>query len=418
MLRFCLLVVGLWAIFAPAVHAHDVRGTVVFLDIGEARVHAEVQLPVQELRAALKLSAAAKVPLPNAERLSQYVRSHFGATTPSGEPFALDVLSVGPQRIDDGDCVVAHIVLGAPSGSSARAFVLRSDLILHEVMTHNAYVFVRRDLQSGLVQGRPELLGMLHFQSKFLEVDRSRGTRWQGFCATFRLGVRHIAEGTDHLLFLLVLLLPASLVAKGRRWAEKASVRRSALQIVAIVTAFTLGHSLTLLLGSLQIVSVSARAVEVLIAVSILVSAIHAITPLFPGREAWISGGFGLVHGLAFATVLRGLSLDPTTLVVSVLGFNLGIEAMQLAVVAFTMPWLLLLSRSASYAWLRIAGALVAGAASLVWIAERAFGVRTPFAAWIEQIASHGLWWLAGLAVVAVASQWKRPRLPPVSARD
>src|SRR5580704_10928153 len=130
-----------------------------------------------------------------------------------------------------------------------------------------------------------------------------------GFASVFRLGMRHIAEGTDHLLFLLALLLPAPLMVVGSRWVGFAGVRRSLLRILKIVTAFTVGHSITLALAALGLVRVPSRPIEVLIAVSIFVSAAHALRPLFPGREAAIAAFFGLIHGLAFATTLAELGL-------------------------------------------------------------------------------------------------------------
>lgn len=136
-----------------------------------------------------------------------------------------------------------------------------------------------------------------------------QGFTWSGFAGAFHLGVHHIAEGTDHLLFLLTLLLPAPLLALAGRWNGHATVCRSLMQILRIVTAFTLGHSLTLGLSSFDLVRLPSRPVEVLIAVSILVSAIHAMRPLFPGREAIIAASFGLIHGLAFASVLNELGV-------------------------------------------------------------------------------------------------------------
>lgn len=83
--------------------------------------------------------------------------------------------------------------------------------------------------------------------------------------------MRHIAEGTDHLLFLLALLLPAPLLVFRPRWAGFAGVRHSVLQILKVVTAFTIGHSITLALAALGLVRVPSRPIEILIAFSILV---------------------------------------------------------------------------------------------------------------------------------------------------
>src|SRR5206468_3636291 len=164
----------------------------------------------------------------------------------------------------------------------------------------------------------------------------------------------------DHLLFLLALLLPAPLIVFGSRLAGFAGVRRSVLRILKIVTAFTIGHSITLALATLGLVRVPSRPIEVLIAVSILVSAIHALRPLFPGKEAGIAAFFGLIHGLAFAATLGELGLGRWERVAGILAFNLGIETMQLVVVAVTMPSLVLMSRTRAYPFLRIGGALFA----------------------------------------------------------
>ena len=118
--------------------------------------------------------------------------------------------------------------------------------------------------------------------------------------------------------------------------------------------------------------------VESAIALSILVSAVHALVPIFRGREVFIAGGFGLVHGLAFAATLTGFGFDPLTMVSSVLGFNLGIEAVQLLVILAAMPWLVLLARSRVYGPFRITGAALTGIAAAAWLAERAFGWANP----------------------------------------
>jgi hypothetical protein len=223
-----------------------------------------------------------------------------------------------------------------------------------------------------------------------------------GVPAMFRLGMRHIAEGTDHLLFLIALLLPAPLLAIRFRWAGSGDIRHSLLQILRVVTAFTIGHSVTLGLGAWGIFSLPSRPVEVLIAVSVLISAIHALRPLFPGREPMIAAAFGLVHGLAFATTLQNLGVDAWQRLASILGFNLGIETMQLIVVAAILPSLLLLSRTPAYNFFRVAGALFAASASLGWIIERLSGLDYSVDAVVNSIAQRGVWIALFLVVMGI----------------
>jgi hypothetical protein len=236
-------------------------------------------------------------------------------------------------------------------------------------------------------------------------MPRAAADDWSGFGAAFRLGMHHIAEGADHLLFLLALLLPAPLLARQRRWNGSAGISGSLLRIIGVVTGFTLGHSFTLVLAGLGLVRVPGMPVEVLIAVSILISAIHALRPLFPGREVAIAAFFGLIHGLAFATVLDQLGLGSWDRMVNLLGFNLGIELVQLLAVAAILPSLLLLSRTQAYALPRIAGALFAALAALAWIAERLLGWETPVD-FVVGAAAFRAPLLAGLLFLVSLAWW------------
>lgn len=94
---------------------------------------------------------------------------------------------------------------------------------------------------------------------------------------------------------------------------------------------------------------------------------------------------------------------DRSTLGLSVLGFKLGVEAMQFLVVAMTMPWLILLGRSRSYRYLRISGACLGAVAACGWLAERAFGLQTPVPPVVEAAAAHAVWGVGALAIVALA---------------
>jgi len=107
---------------------------------------------------------------------------------------------------------------------------------------------------------------------------------------------------------------------------------------------------------------------------SCLRSIVHAIRPVFPGKEAHVAAGFGLVHGLAFATVLADLKLAAGPMALSILGFNLGIELTQLFVVTVTVPWLILLSLTPAHRWVRLSGEVLAAIAAAGWIVNRLSG--------------------------------------------
>lgn len=406
---FVLAIVAL--LVALPAEAHPARTSAVFLDLGERVIEAELQLPLDQLGLALErpLDASPRTVVTDlGADLPRYVTSHVVATTPDGRPFGVEMLSAAPASIDGADSLVVHLALTPPDGASTRMFTLRYDVILHRVVTHKIFVSVRRDFKNAVFSEHPELLGVARLQRETLIVDRTKGSWWRGVASVFALGTRHIAEGTDHLLFLLVLLLPAPLLARNRRWAEAGGMARSAKEIVKIVTAFTVGHSITLIFAATNVLRVPSRPVEILIALSIVVSAIHAFRPLFAGRERFIAAGFGLVHGLAFASTLADFGFDSWTLAMSVLGFNLGIEAMQLLVVLLVMPSLVLLSRTTAYPALRLGGAAFAALTATGWVGERAFGLFNPMSAVVEIVFQHGLLAAGLLAIAAGALEIRR----------
>ena len=211
--------------------------------------------------------------------------------------------------------------------------------------------------------------------------------------------MEHIREGSDHLLFLIVLLIPAPLLAVQRKWGGYAGTRTTLRRLAGIVTAFTIGHSLTLAAGATGLIRMPAQPVEVLLAVSILVSAIHAWRPLFPGREGWVAAFFGLIHGLAFASVITELQLGATQLAGAILAFNLGIDAMQIAIVLAISPCLLMLAQTRVYPKVRTLGAGFSGATASAWGVERIFSMTNPLDSTIGWLAASG-WWLLIMATL------------------
>ncbi|MFT4229341.1 MAG: HupE/UreJ family protein [Microbacterium sp.] len=411
-----LATAGALAATAPA-SAHPMPHSVVSLRVGETHVTAAVELPLDDLTLAVgadPLGGDGVLDAAEADAVAAYLADHLAVSSPDGATWATEITDVQASEAEQTDTgayqeLVAEAVLTPPAGESTRAFTLDDDAIIHQVITHRILVVVDSDWLGGTVEHTTEV-GVIRVDSATgtiapLEVDLGAGSAWAGYCAMFGLGASHILEGTDHLLFLLVLLLPAPLLARRRRWAGPAPVRQAFRRILAITIAFTIGHSATLAIASLTRLEIPAAPVEALIAVSILVGALHALRPLFPGREALVAGAFGLIHGTAFSFTLAELRLDTGQLVLSLLGFNLGIEAMQLGVVALVLPALVLASRSRRYAILRIAGATLTAIAAIGWMLDR-LGLANPIAQLADGIIGYqGLVlaaiWICGLALWA-----------------
>ena len=194
------------------------------------------------------------------------------------------------------------------------------------------------------------------------------------FGAYVRHGVWHIWIGFDHILFLLSLLLPAVLVAATGRPSD--NIRACFIDVLKVVTAFTLAHSITLTLASLQLIALPSRWVESAIAASVVLAALNNLVPLFRGRRPLAAFAFGLLHGFGFASVLGDLGLPRDALLGGLLGFNAGVELGQLAIVAAFLPLAYLLRHSWFYRRLMGAGSALIALLATVWLVERAFDLR------------------------------------------
>lgn len=400
---------------------HPARTSAVFVDLYDDAVALEFEIPVDQLGLALdRPGEPVAALLGDADGLRTYLAEHVGARTPAGDAFPVSIGGLSSAVIDGAEHLVAAVELKAPTSDASEHFTLACDPVLHRVVSHKLFVSVRRDFRNGVFADGPEPVGVLRYQNDTLAIDRRGGSFWTGVSAVAGHGMRHIAEGTDHLLFVLVLLVVAPLAARAGRWEVEPSVGAAVRRILVIVTAFTLGHSLTLALGVLGVVRLPSRPVEIVVAVSILVSAVHAIRPLFAGRELWIAAGFGLVHGLAFATALADLGYGGVTMLASLVAFNLGIEVMQIAVIAATMPWLLMLRDTRLYTLLRGSLAVFAGVMAIGWILERAWDVPNLVAPAADALFAHAGLVLAALAGIALvrAVQLVRRQLAPGTAQE
>ncbi|MGZ8267693.1 MAG: HupE/UreJ family protein, partial [Burkholderiales bacterium] len=182
--------------------------------------------------------------------------------------------------------------------------------------------------------GKLTMTGVLSPDRPVLRVQGEEASRLAQFFAYGREGVWHIWIGIDHMLFLISLLLPAVLVASGRDWAPVGRLAAAIWDVLKVVTSFTLVHSITLSLAALSVISLPTRLTETAIALSVFLAALNNIWPVVYGRRWIVAFGFGLIHGFGFASVLAELGLPRDTLLTALVGFNLGVEAGQLVVVA------------------------------------------------------------------------------------
>ena len=187
-----------------------------------------------------------------------------------------------------------------------------------------------------------------------------------------REGFRHVLIGYDHIAFLMLLLLPSVLRRSNTDWAAATDRREVLFELVKIVTAFTIAHSITLGLAATGAVRLPTQPIEAAIAGSIVVA---GLLNLFPAASRWrlrLAFGFGFVHGFGFANALREIGADGVPIAPMLAGFNLGVEGAQLSVIAVTLPFLWLSSRRPRYARQLMPALSVATAMTgAVWFVSR-----------------------------------------------
>ncbi|MFC7386069.1 HupE/UreJ family protein [Sphaerisporangium rhizosphaerae] len=346
---------------APAV-AHDATTTAHAEVTGTGTgVRVVLDLEYDLLMKSAWLYAEAYEAKERAERLRQLEINRDAVTGYVTRRFAVsyDDRPCTPTMVGDADMrlrgEVAFAVLtyaytcpGGAGGVHAISSALFPDA---ESFVHSTETIVRYDLDGR--KGSAVLVA----KSPTLRIDQRRAAKqiWE-FAV---LGAEHLAFGLDHILFLLALLIGA----------------RRPRDVVVTASAFTAAHSITFLLAAMGIVAVPGAIVEPVIAASITVV---ALANLFGRREdrlgRWrlpVVFAFGLVHGLGFAGSLDIHESGSWELLLSLLSFNLGIEATQLAIIAVVFPLLALLRRTSVARWAPVAMSAPIVAVSLYWFLDR-----------------------------------------------
>ncbi len=257
-------------------------------------------------------------------------------------------------------------------------FEAESGVDLAEIRVDYRVFFDVDRLHRGLLlleHGENSRQAVFHPAETRLRFELDRPDPWLDFVRFCREGVWHIWIGYDHILFLLSLLLPSVLRRTEAGWEAEPDGREVMASLLKVVTAFTLAHSVTLGLAALGWVNLPSRWVEVTIAGSIVAAALNNLRPVVTRRAWLLASGFGLVHGFGFASVLADLRLPAGATLRALVGFNLGVELGQLAIVAVFLPLAFATRRTRFYR----TGVLVVGSWTVVllaawWMVERLGG--------------------------------------------
>ncbi|WP_201496697.1 HupE/UreJ family protein [Rubrivivax sp. A210] len=369
-LWWCLLLT------AGAALAHKPSDSYLKLTVSEGRLSGRWDIALRDLDFAIGLDGDGDGAITWGElrarhaEIAGYAASRIKLTL-DGQPCALQV---GPQQVDshtDGAYSVLPLALGCVAARGDARLDVEYALFAELDPQH-------RGLLALTVEGatRTAILGPQAPRQSFELKSANRLAQLADFV---RDGVWHIWIGFDHILFLLALLLPGvgHWPLRGQGWRPVTRFRQAFWDVVRVVTAFTLAHSITLSLATLGLVSLPSRWVESSIAASVVLAALNNVWPVFHRGRWMVAFAFGLIHGFGFASVLGDLGLPQGALVLALLGFNVGVECGQLVIVAAFLPLAYTLRHGAFYriGVLRL-GSLLIAAVAAAWLVERVFDLK------------------------------------------
>lgn len=392
MLKRSILFIAIMLPIFWQVSAHPMPNSMVHLSVLDRSVTGVARIPLIELEAILGLESVEHI---DNAIFRKYFTQHIQAESEGERWFTriekLEVAKEYAPLVGDYKEAIVHFVLTPPHQQFLHQFTFDYDVVIHQLVTHKILVFLDYDWTNGVQETTTtaaQSLGVIRTDVSSgtvipVQIALEQGSWWQGMAGMMQYGMKHIQEGLDHIMFLLTLLLIAPLTTLGKNWSGYQGWKYTLTRFLKISLAFTVGHSITLMLGSLQLFEFNSQFIEILIALSILISAIHVIKPLFFRKEILIAAGFGLIHGLAFSNSLLGLELSLGTKLLSIFGFNLGIEVMQLLIMLCFFP-ILLLSKWKPYKWLRVGMAAITIVAAVGWILERTSGQENYIAGYLN----------------------------------
>ena len=222
-----------------------------------------------------------------------------------------------------------------------------------------------------LTRGQQTLAGVLSPGSPVWD-EPEQQSAWASFARFVGEGIWHVLIGYDHIAFVLLLLLPSVLKSVEGQWRGASGLGVVTRDIVTIVTAFTIAHSITLALAVTKTVVLPSKPIEIAIAASIAVAGAINLAPRLSGWRLPLAFGFGFVHGFGFANALSEIDAGGVALLPLLGGFNIGVEVAQLGIVAIVLPLIYLARGRKWYAsGILPLGSCALGVAGVVWLIQR-----------------------------------------------
>jgi hypothetical protein len=221
------------------------------------------------------------------------------------------------------------------------------------------------------VRGKVQLTGVLSAAQPSW-TEPAQASAWDSFVRFIGEGVWHVLVGYDHIAFVLLLLLPSVMRPVDGQWHGATGLTQVAREVVTIITAFTVAHSITLALAVTGTVKLPIQPIEIAIAASIAVAGAVNLVPRLSRLRLPLAFGFGFVHGFGFANALNEINTGGSSLLPLLGGFNIGVELAQLGIVMAVLPLIYSMRATRWYAGAVLPlGSCALGMAGVVWLLQR-----------------------------------------------
>ena len=364
-------------------HAHAPGQSYIFLSVFEESIEGRVEIPVSALNDALDLDFRTDLTVVEEDvdrrinPILDYVVERV-RLAPNGIPVQIRLTQHRLFSVSFTQYVVVEFVIDGLAESPE--FVdIDFSAIFDVDPEHRGLLVIENNWKTSTFNNEANVSMIFAPDSSKQRMELTGSSKLRGFIGMVELGMHHIAIGIDHILFIIALLLPSVMRREDRVWQPVPEFRTALLNVVKVVTVFTIAHSITLSLAALDLLQVPPRLVESVIAASIGLVALNIIFPIYRHGIWWVVFAFGLFHGFGFAGVLAEMGVHSNYVVLTLLGFNIGIEIGQLIIVCLVFPALYLLRTTAMYTRIGLTyGAITLVLVSAYWFVERAFLIDLP----------------------------------------
>jgi len=356
-------------IFPFAVNAHTPSSSYLFIneDAAELQLRWDIALRDLEFVIGLDSNQDQKISWQEVKDKQQEITAYaYSNLSLNRDNKSCQLETINLQVVEHTDGSYAVLKVQPECKASSGLMSVDYSLLFDVDANHRGIILDQRQENTNSYIASPDK------QNIKISEGKDQKTGFNNFTTFVTQGNWHILIGFDHILFIVTLMLPAVLLYRRKQWIAVDEFRPAIISLLKIVTAFTIAHSITLSLAILEVVSLPSRWVESAIALSVILVAVNNIKPLFIHSRWSMAFLFGLIHGFGFASVLNNLELNSGSLLLSLLGFNVGVEIGQGLTLLLLFPLAYLLRKSNLYqTYILKFGSLLISLLASVWLVQR-----------------------------------------------